>query len=144
MVDFNKLSAKEKRKHLRSQLEGDFPDLIPTDYKILSIIGSTEASDFGELCNGLRNIDMLPPKGDKSGWGAVFQQLRELQTQGYLNVETSGGRMQSFQLTSKGADAVRGYADTSRGILQEVDRRESEERISPFNKEDFFPTGKPF
>ena len=96
----------------RMQLEQEQKDL-----QILSVIGSTEASTFGELCNALRRVNLCPEKGDKTAWGMLFKKLGEYGRDGWLKIEMEGRNMKTFQLTKESADKVRDFADSQRELF---------------------------
>lgn len=114
MVDFKKL--REKRMKIR---ELKYPDLTDYELKILSVVGYTEATTFFELCNGLRSPEnnICPEKGDKPAWATLFRFIDDLESEDYLVVQRDGRRTESLQLTDKGADAVRDWADNKRSII---------------------------
>lgn len=97
----------------RMQLEQEQKDL-----QILSVIGSTEASTFGELCNALRRVNLCPEKGDKTAWGMLFKKLGAYGKDGWLKIEMEGRNMKTFQLTKEGANKVRDFADSQRELFQ--------------------------
>lgn len=136
---FDKL--REKQKVQQEKDEQLYLDLLPDDYKLLSIIGSTEPSTFSELCQGLKrpDIDMYPM--NKAGWGSLFQGIRELESTGYIATASRGGRMVSFILTPLGAAAIKDWADNHRPLIA---TSEDDDAPVVFNREEFMPEGKPF
>ena len=101
--------------------------LISDDEKrILAIIWSTEPMSFFDICNALRRIDMCPEKGDKKGWGQLFKLLGEFESVGYVDVERTGKSLESIQLTEKGRDLIRNFADMYRGLFKQLEREKEE------------------
>jgi hypothetical protein len=82
---------------------------------ILSAIGSTEPSTFGEFCNALG--DDCPASGDKNGWRAVLSFISLGERSGFITVDRVGGKIDSLLLTRQGADRVRSKLDAKRGLL---------------------------
>jgi hypothetical protein len=81
---------------------------------ILSAIGSTEPSTFGEFCSALKDC---PAKGDREGWREVFATLEWLEHQELVTIERSGRSIESLMLTSAGANRIREKLDKRRGLL---------------------------
>lgn len=81
--------------------------------KILDSIGSTEPSTFRELCQALE--DDCPT--DKEEWRKFFNLLRDLEVRDLVEVERLKGNIETLQLTTTGADAVRERLDSKRGLL---------------------------
>lgn len=82
---------------------------------ILSAIGSTEETSFNEFCSALG--DDCPESGDRDGWRAVFNQLRLLETHGFIEVSRTKGKIDSMILTKAGANRIRERMDSRRGLL---------------------------
>lgn len=85
---------------------------MPTNNEILAAIPSTEPATFGEF---LSTLPDCPEKGDRAGWRDLFSQLRTLENAGLVEVERTGGSIESLLLTEDGAARVRsatGYVRT--------------------------------
>jgi hypothetical protein len=84
---------------------------------VLEAIGSTEASDFNDLCRGLGSN--LPE--ERSEWADLFRTIEEAEREGLVEVErddVSGKqRIATVILTPAGADRVRAKLDSQRGLL---------------------------
>lgn len=83
------------------------------DLKFLSLIASTEETTFNELCTALG--DDCPH--ETSGWRDLFQQIRELESQGYIEVTRTAGKIDGLMLTESGAGLIRDRLDAQRGLL---------------------------
>lgn len=84
------------------------------EYTILSAIGSTDETTFGEFCSAL---DGCPESGDRAGWREVFNQLRILEQHGFIEISRTGNKIDSMILTEAGANRVRERLDKRRGLL---------------------------
>lgn len=113
--------------YLAQQLVDKEFTLTEEELKLLSIVGSTEPSTFFEFCNGLRNIDLIPEKGDKVGWSQLFRCVNDLERREYVTVKRLKGRIESIQLTQKGADSVREFADKTRTLFNNLFEKEDDE-----------------
>lgn len=82
---------------------------------ILSAIGSTEPSNFFEFLKGL-GAD-CPEKGDRDGYRELFNQLKELERNGLVDIERRDGQIEWLQLTEAGANSIRAYMDSKRPLL---------------------------
>jgi hypothetical protein len=85
--------------------------------EILSAIGSTEPSTFGEFCSALKDC---PEKGDREAWAEIFGLLKEAEELGLVEVERTGKLIDSLVLTDVGADRVRAKFDGRRGLFQNL------------------------
>lgn len=85
------------------------------DLDFLSLIASTEETTFNELCSALR--DDCPEPGDKSGWRDLFQKIRDLERQSYIEVTRTQGKIDGLMLTESGAGLIRDRLDAKRGLL---------------------------
>ena len=83
------------------------------DLNFLSLIGSTESTSFGELCSAMG--DDCP--SEKSEWRALFQRIRDLERESYIEVSRTAGKIDSLLLTEAGANLVRERLDAKRGLL---------------------------
>jgi hypothetical protein len=70
--------------------------------KVLSAIGTTESSDFNELCQGLG--DDCPAKGDTAAWREDFALIRDGELLNLIKVEREGRSIKSLILTSAGTN----------------------------------------
>ena len=80
---------------------------------ILSAIGSQEPSTFSEFCSALD--DNCPE--EKSEWAKLFRALEELQRHGFVEIEKTGGKVDTLILTEAGANRIREKLDSKRGLL---------------------------
>lgn len=94
--------------------------------RIMSAIGSTEPSTFGELCGGLKRAGMYPDS--KAEWKLVFETIEQLEAAGLLEAERYGpeDRLQQVQLTEAGAAIVRSALDRKRDLLAALEEYEDE------------------
>lgn len=76
---------------------------------LLRAIPSTEPTDFREFLNCL-GID-APARGDHAGYAELFEELRALEALGLVEVERTGGSIESLMLTPLGAERVRELRD---------------------------------
>lgn len=83
--------------------------------QVLSCIGSTEPSDFNEFCSALKRNDIMPD--GKSEWAELFKVLRMLEDDVMVDIERIKGKIESLQLTQLGANSIRDYASSKRGLL---------------------------
>jgi len=87
------------------------------DLEFLSLIGSTEESTFNELCSALGD-DCPTEKGE---WRELFERIRDLEKQGYIEVTRTQGKIDGLQLTEQGAGLIRDRLDAKRGLLSLVE-----------------------
>lgn len=83
------------------------------DIEFLSLIGSTEGTTFNELCAALG--DDCP--SEKSEWRELFERIRDLERQCYIEVSRTQGKIDSLMLTESGAGLIRERLDSKRGLL---------------------------
>jgi hypothetical protein len=88
---------------------------------LLACIGSTESSDFNEICSTLRESDSLPV--GKSGWAELFRLIERAEHEGLVEVSRIKGRIDCAQLTEAGADRIRAKMDARRGLLGYIESR---------------------
>ncbi|MEW6212922.1 MAG: hypothetical protein AB1631_31655 [Acidobacteriota bacterium] len=89
--------------------------------ELLSAIGSTEPSSFGEFCSSL-GADR-PEQGDRPAWSALFRELERAERDGLVEIERDGrGRIDSLMLTSEGAARIRDMKDRERPLLPTWER----------------------
>ncbi len=89
------------------------------DQIILSAIGSTEETSFGEFCSALAGD--CPESGDREGWREVFNSLGSLEQQGFIEVARTDRKIDSVILTEAGADRVRARLDERRGLFASME-----------------------
>jgi predicted trehalose synthase len=75
-----------------------------TRKQLLGAIGSEEASTYKEFLNGL---DGDVPS-DRAGWSEMFANLRQLESEGLIEISRSNGQIDSLQLTGDGKAQARG------------------------------------
>lgn len=73
--------------------------------RILTAISATEPCSFNEVLRGLG--DDAPEKGAKQDWYILFKTLESFEESGLVEIERSGDRIDSLQLTSLGAERAR-------------------------------------
>jgi hypothetical protein len=83
--------------------------------KILSAIGFTECSSFGEFCGGLGSD--RPEAGDRVAWREVFTLVNQAERQGLIEVDRVDGKINSLQLTEPGASRIREKLDSKRPLF---------------------------
>ena len=89
---------------------------------ILSVVWSSEAMTFNDLCDALGND--CPEKGDREAWRDLFRQLESAKAVGLITLEKRDGRIESIQLTKRGADKIRERADSRRGLFRNLKAEE--------------------
>lgn len=83
------------------------------DDKILSAIGSTEETSFNEFCQAL--ADDCPDNKDE--WREMFQTLRRLENEGFIEVSKLDRKIDGLILSEAGANRIRAKLDARRGLL---------------------------
>jgi hypothetical protein len=150
---FEEKSIKDRREEIRknyphlgkdelanSFVNKDVRDPTSDDLELLKLIWSTEPMGFFDLCNAMRQEGTCPAKGEKAEWGALFRHLGELEGAGWIKCERIKKNLESLQLTDKGADVVRNFADSKRPIFDVLDEEPIEiiewDREQAFGKDD--------
>lgn len=87
-----------------------------SDLNLLSLIASTEELSFNELCTALG--DDCPDS--KDGWRDLFQKIRDLERQCYIEVTRTAGKIDGLMLTESGAALIRDRLDSQRGLLSQM------------------------
>lgn len=113
IMDFKRL--RERREALTR--DGVPSNLMVEEVKLLACLPSEEPIDFSEMCHALRLAGLLPSKGDKLGWAALFTDLDNLEYFKYIETEKQQGRITSIVLTETGANIVRGLSEPVRRML---------------------------
>lgn len=72
---------------------------------LLNSIGSTEPSDFNEICAGLKSQDSLPE--GKAEWSSFFRLLDDCESKGLIELDKIKGKIESAQLTENGVDFLK-------------------------------------
>lgn len=115
--------------------------------KLLSIIGRTEPTNFGELCNGMKKLNIYP--SDKTGWGFVFRTLGEFASYGLIEHKQKSGKFESAQLTEAGATIIRQFADGQRELLAPCIEEDEDKKLEELGSQYYegkysFSKDKPF
>lgn len=80
---------------------------------VLAAVGSTEPSDFNDLCRGL---GCHVPQ-ERSEWADLFRTIEECEQDGLVEVSRLEGKIDTIMLTKDGADRVRAKLDANRGLF---------------------------